>query len=341
MTVPPSVVVRMAPPSQPGTSTQMTVTSAGPPALTTASRSAIGSRASATTTSSASPACVSRSASAWCGTTPMVSPAPACRAAARLMEPDFPAPPMTATVIPSSTTRAVRAGAPQTSITESARSAGRSSGMTAAIDRPKRTAYPSQGTCSPSPSQPARPSSMTSGVSVSETRVATRSPTDRPSGDCSPTSSTVPTSMPPEPVSGFCILPRAATISSTSARIRSPSPACLRSSWRYDAASRLSFSTRILTSSGHSSRRVSSRRAAWGRTSRSSSTRCRPVGSLSRASMADILHQNHDVTGNHPARHWTNRMSSSYSDRGGLRHTTDAPPSTYAPTGAAPQESSG
>ena len=49
---------------------------------------------------------------------------------------------------------------------------------------------------------------MTSGVRVSETSVATRSPTSRPSGDSGPTSSTVPTSMPPEPVSGFCILPR-------------------------------------------------------------------------------------------------------------------------------------
>ena len=53
---------------------------------------------------------------------------------------------------------------------------------------------------------------MTSGVRVSETRVATRSPTARPSGDAGPTSSTVPTSMPPEPVSGFCILPRVATM---------------------------------------------------------------------------------------------------------------------------------
>ena len=61
---------------------------------------------------------------------------------------------------------------------------------------------------------------MTSGVSVSETSVATRSPTCRPSGDSGPTSSTVPTSMPPEPVSGFCILPRVATMSSTSARTR-------------------------------------------------------------------------------------------------------------------------
>ena len=57
-------MARIAPPSQPGTSTQTTVTSAGPPAATTASRSAIGSRASATTTSSASPDARSRSASA-------------------------------------------------------------------------------------------------------------------------------------------------------------------------------------------------------------------------------------------------------------------------------------
>jgi selenophosphate synthase len=34
--------------------------------------------------------------------------------------------------------------------------------------------------------------------------------------------------------------------------------------------------------------------------------------------MADILHQKHSPTGNHPARHWTNRTSSSYSDRAGV-----------------------
>ena len=96
---------------------------------------------------------------------------------------------------------------------------------------------------------------MTSGVSVSETSVATRSPTWSPNGDSGPTSSTVPTSMPPEPVTGFCILPRSATRVSTSSRTREPSPACLCSSWRNDAASRLSRSTRTRTSSGHSSRR--------------------------------------------------------------------------------------
>ncbi len=112
-------------------------------------------------------------------------PAPAARAAARLSEPDFPPPPMTATVGASypPTTRAVSAGAPQTSITERLSAGSRSSGRTAAIERPNSTAYPSQGTCSPAPSQSARPSSITSGVSVSDTSVATRSPTRRPSGD--------------------------------------------------------------------------------------------------------------------------------------------------------------
>ena len=148
----------------------------------------------------------------------MVRAAPAALAAARLSEPDLPAPPMTATVGASycSTMRAVSAGAPQTSMTLRARSVGRSSGITATMERPKRTAYPSQGTCSLRPSHRSSASSMTSGVRVRETRVVTLSPGRRPSGDRSPTSSTVPTSIPPEPVSGFCILPRAATISRTS-----------------------------------------------------------------------------------------------------------------------------
>ena len=68
----------MAPPSHPGTSTHTTVTSAGPPAAVTASRSAIGSRASATATASARPAPVSRSCSPSWGTTPIVRAAPAC-----------------------------------------------------------------------------------------------------------------------------------------------------------------------------------------------------------------------------------------------------------------------
>ena len=187
---------------------------------------------------------------------------------------------------------------------------------------------------------------MTSGVSVRLTRVATRSPTARPSGDSGPTSSTVPTSMPPEPVSGFCILPRVATMSSTSARTASPcfSPyfVCLRSSWRNDAASRLSRSTRIRTSSGHSSARVSSRWAAWGSTTPSSRTRCRPVGSLVRTSawmseevfMQGILLGSSRRTANLAAWHWTRRMFSTYSPRCVAAHTTGAP-SDLTPAAAA------
>ena len=65
---------------------------------------------------------------------------------------------------------------------------------------------------------------MTSGVRVSETRVATRSPTARPSGESGPTSSTVPTSMPPG--AGLGVLHLAAArrrSSSTAARTASPS----------------------------------------------------------------------------------------------------------------------
>ena len=50
------------------------------------------------------------------------------------------------------------------------------------MDRPNRIALPRQGTCSDAPSQFRRPSVMISGVRLSETRVATRSPGLSPSG---------------------------------------------------------------------------------------------------------------------------------------------------------------
>ena len=80
----------------------------------------------------------------------MTSPAPARRAAAADSEPLFPAAPMIATdgpepglgAVPAAvlTTRWVRAGAPQTSMTDRASSAGRSPGSLAAIDRPNKIA---------------------------------------------------------------------------------------------------------------------------------------------------------------------------------------------------------
>ena len=80
-----------------------------------------------------------------------------------------------------STTRAVAAGAPQTSRTARDTASGRSSGSTAAIERAKRIAVPAAGhlLASGRPSR-ARPSVIRSGVRVSETRVATRWPTDEP-----------------------------------------------------------------------------------------------------------------------------------------------------------------
>ena len=86
---------------------------------------------------------------------------------------------------------------------------------------------------------------MTSGVRLRETRVAIRSPGFRPSGESGPTSSTTPTSMPPEPVTGFCILPRRAMISSDRGpHGRAVAPVRASVSWRNDAASRFSRSTR-------------------------------------------------------------------------------------------------
>src|SRR6266702_1529982 len=101
------------------------------------------------------------------------------------------------------TTRWVSAGAPQTSITASDRGTGRSSGSTAAIERPNKIAWPWHGTCSDRPSHALSPSVITSGVRLSETRVAIRSPGARPSGESGPTSRTVPVSIPPDPVTGF------------------------------------------------------------------------------------------------------------------------------------------
>ena len=156
-------------------------------------------------------------------------------------------------------------GAPQTSMTKGkpgwqvVRQLGRDG-------PPNRIAWPSHGTCSDRASHRARPSAIASGVRLSETSVAISSPAVRPSGERGPASSTTPVSMPPEPVTGFCILPRVRMISSTAALILSGFPSCASCSWRKEAASRFSRRTLTLTSSGQIAGRGSSRQAAWGST---------------------------------------------------------------------------
>ena len=213
MTVPPEEVARIAPPSQPGTSTQTTVMSAVPPAAdTTASRVAIGSRASATTTSSARPESRSRAASASWGTMPTVRRAPASPGGRQAQRAGLAgaADDRDHRLLVAAPRRgaSVREHRRRPSPRGSARRAGRrgsaprSSGRRAR--RSRRTA-PAR-TC---PSQRARPSSITSGVSVRRHQGGDPVPhREARAGDSGPTSSTVPTSMPPDPVSGFCILPR-------------------------------------------------------------------------------------------------------------------------------------
>ena len=278
-----SAVARTAPCSQPGTSTQTTVTSAARPrACSTAAASATGSRASATATASARPAARSsvglgleRAPRRRCATRRPGGRRPA-RATRSCRRPRRP--PRSARRSRARRGRSARGRRRRPARPSRARPAGRRAAP-AAIDRPNRMAWPSAGTCSERPSQRASPSVIRSGVSDSETRVATRSPTVSPRGDSGPTSSTTPTSMPPDPVTGFCILPRAATISSTSRRTASPSPPCLVASWRKDAASRL----RRSDGDPHLVRRrsaglSSSRWAACGSAPAGSRTRCSPTG---------------------------------------------------------------
>ena len=231
----------------------------------------------------------------------MVRPAPASLAAARLSEPDLPAPPMTATTGPGcvtaycATIRLVIAGAPQTSITARLSSLGRSSGMTAAIERPNSTAYPSAGTCSDCP-VPARQAVLDDERSQGQGDEGGDVVADLQAERATP-------GRPPRPCRRACRRSRSRGSASCRGRRRCRAPRggrrrpvaspCLPSSWRNDAASRLRRSTRMRTSSGHSSLRVSSRWAAWGRTPcpslASSRTRCNPVGSLARTGR--LLHE--------------------------------------------------
>src|SRR5690606_18710498 len=107
-------------------------------------------------------------------------------------------------------------------------------------------------------------------------------PGRRPKGESGPTSATVPISMPPEPVTGLCSLPRVAMSSRTAARIAAPSPPWASVSCRKLAASRLSRDTATRTSSGPIRGSGSNRQAACGSTRRpgGSLTRCNPTDEL-------------------------------------------------------------
>ena len=192
MTVPPSAVARIAPCSQPGTSTQTTVTSAGPPSRrSTAAASAdrvagvgqddvVGEPGSR---SSAGLALRPGRRRRCAGRRPR-------RAAASDSEPDLPAPPTTATAggRPASTySRTTRCGQRRRAADVHDRQrerrgevVGQDGGDRAAEQdrRARRT-----GTCSDCgrPSRPARPRSR-SGVRVRETSVATWSPDREPEG---------------------------------------------------------------------------------------------------------------------------------------------------------------
>ena len=96
----------------------------------------------------------------------------------RQSSPDFPPPPITRTVFPGLTSFAVCAGAPATSSAERARPSGISSGSLAYIPLWNKIACPLMSTWSIS-GLTAKISSITSGVSESETRVAILSPTFR------------------------------------------------------------------------------------------------------------------------------------------------------------------
>ena len=140
--------------------------------------------------------------------------APARRAAASDSEPDLPAPPMTATVLAP-----VRApdGPPGRSAPARRRRrappgparGSRSSGSTAAIERANRIAWPRAGTCSLR--------TVPAGQPVGDRQRGQRQrdqggdPVARPAGRAASPARPrrpMPISMPPEPVTGFCILPR-------------------------------------------------------------------------------------------------------------------------------------
>src|SRR5467141_360768 len=277
-TSPPSRAERMLAISVPGTLAQLTTRSNSPRVCAYTSSALV---ASATSHASASPSEASRFAASGRKSS-AVTCAPFFRACAQAREPLLPAP-STSTRWPRWARRATHAGAPQTSRTASASASGRSSGNGAhrpvenSTARP-RTSRRSACACT------ARISSRTSGVSVRDTRVAIRSPrSTSPRAGCSaPTSATRPISIPPEPVTGFCSFPRAATISRTRAAIREVSPPHSWESCRKEAASTFKCSTSMESSSGPSGRRGSMTSACCGSTPFGRTTRRSPYGSATR-----------------------------------------------------------
>ena len=117
--------------------------------------------------------------------------------------------PITRTVCPARASRSTVAGAPATSNAARATASGKSSGRRAKSVRSKRMAVPVTSTRSVS-TWMSPIFSRCSGVRVRETSDATRSPgrTRSAAGWRGPTALTSPRSIPPEPVTGFCILPR-------------------------------------------------------------------------------------------------------------------------------------
>src|SRR5579859_2708990 len=272
----------MVPISVPPTLAQLITTSAiAPPVISsTAARTARASRASTFRESSAKPSSPTRASAASVASSPRSRPFPrrrAWRASARIKVPLFPPAPITAMVRPARARRRASAGAPATSRAARATPWGMSEGSTAAIPLSKRMASPTTSTHSPLGATRTIFWSER-GVRESETRVATRSPTfaRKVPFQSFPISATVPRSIPPLPVSGFCCLPRVATIW----RILSPtlerSPPASSSIWRKLEESMFSRSTAIRISLLQGGREASITSAAWGSTPLGFSTRWTP-----------------------------------------------------------------
>ncbi len=278
ITVPPSRTRSSVDSSVPGTLAQFTTRSNSPPADSTRCSASTPRVASSSRVRSTTPM-VTRSASAFSFTsaaTTSPDPAKVSLAWAQTSAPDFPAP-ITSTRAPGRAWRATSAGAPQTSRAASASLSGMSEGSRDQWPVAKRMALPRTSIRSTS-GWTARISSIRSGVSVSETSVAMRSPGARSSaaGLRGPTARTRPMSIPPEPVTGLCILPRSRTIRPTSSPMRAASRPTSSEICLKLAESMLRASTSMESSSSPSGRSGSSRSARWGSTPAGEMTRLRP-----------------------------------------------------------------